>query len=585
MKRIDAKIRRPFYLAVALVGLVASGSFVNSQRIVIATRWVDHTNDVEKQLAGLSADLADHMTGVRVFVLTGNVALVPDLPRLETRIETSRDSVRALVADNPVESRGAAALHAAVDELLRFDAELLAQMHSSGIEEAKRRSAAGGGKALLDAARGRIAEMQAEEQRLMLARNETARRAVGLQSVLGLVFVAALAMLAFSLYRVVRRDVATREASEARILESNRFLDTIVETIPAMIFIKEARELRFVRMNRAGEQLLGVSREQLLGKNDFDFFPEEQARFFIEKDRLTLQGSEVVDIPEERIQTANGARWLHTRKVPIYGADGKPHFLLGVSEDITETKLAHDATRAAREVAEAATRELESFSYSVSHDLRAPLRAVAGFSAALQEDHAAALPEAARNHLGRIDAAARRMSQLIDDLLALTRINRAELRRVPVDVTALAGEVVESLRSDATPAGGSVEVHIAPDMRTEADPQLLRIAFDNLLGNAWKFSAKTGSARVEVGVESQDGTHVFFVRDNGAGFDMRYATKLFGAFQRLHSSSEFEGTGIGLATVQRVITRHGGRVWAEGKVGEGATFRFTLEPSHGKAPA
>jgi signal transduction histidine kinase len=225
---------------------------------------------------------------------------------------------------------------------------------------------------------------------------------------------------------------------------------------------------------------------------------------------------------------------------------------------------------------EAANTELNAYAYSVSHDLRTPLRSIDGFSRALLEDYAPQLDGKGREHLGRVRAAAQRMAELIDDLLALSQVTRSEMKVGPVDLRALA-QAVESDLARAHPAR-QVEFHVTPNLLVQGDQRLLRLALENLLANAWKFTGKQPRARIEVGVgvDAQDGQRAFFVRDNGAGFDMAHAEKLFGPFQRLHDAREFEGTGIGLATVQRVIRRHGGRVWAHGVPGEGATISFTI---------
>jgi len=223
---------------------------------------------------------------------------------------------------------------------------------------------------------------------------------------------------------------------------------------------------------------------------------------------------------------------------------------------------------------QATNQELEAFSYSVSHDLRAPLRSIDGFSQILLEDYRDELDEEGRNYLGRVRTASQRMGQLIDDLLELSRVTRGPLRRETVDLSAIAADVAGGLKaSDPERRGRFV---ISEGLVARGDAKLLRVALENLLGNAWKFTSKEPDAAVEFGASRRRG-QVYYVQDNGAGFDAAYAGKLFGAFQRLHGSDEFEGTGVGLATVARVIRRHGGEVWAEGKVGEGATFYFTLE--------
>jgi signal transduction histidine kinase len=243
------------------------------------------------------------------------------------------------------------------------------------------------------------------------------------------------------------------------------------------------------------------------------------------------------------------------------------------SEEREARKLLDDALaerKRAVEALDAANRELEAFSYSVAHDLRAPLRAIDGFSQALIEDYADKLDGDARRYLERVRVASQTMAELIDALLALSRVTRAELQRRIVDVSALAREIAVDLERES-----HRDLVIADGLTADADPKLLAIVLQNLLGNAWKFTAKQPAARIEVGRDA-DG---FFVRDNGAGFDMQRASKLFGVFQRLHLDTEFPGTGIGLATVRRIVERHGGRVWARGAVGMGATFWFTLERS------
>ncbi len=230
-----------------------------------------------------------------------------------------------------------------------------------------------------------------------------------------------------------------------------------------------------------------------------------------------------------------------------------------------------------REAVLAANRELEAFSYSVSHDLRAPLRAIDGFSRIVEEDAAERLTEDDRRHLARVRQGVAHMAELIGDLLSLSRVARAEMVRARVDLAAIATRIVERLRESEP--GREVAVRIEAPLLVDGDPGLLTIALENLLGNAWKFTSKRPKASIEIGRKRDAERVVYYVRDDGAGFDMTYAAKLFGAFQRLHSANDFEGTGIGLATVQRIVLRHGGRVWAEGAPGAGATFFFTLGES------
>ena len=264
---------------------------------------------------------------------------------------------------------------------------------------------------------------------------------------------------------------------------------------------------------------------------------------------------------------------------------GEPLKAVITINDITERRLADDVIqrlngqlelRVVERTAQlqTANRELEAFCYSVSHDLRAPLRTLDGFGQALLEDYSDVLDAQGKNYLGRIRAGSQRMGQLIDDLLNLSRVSRGEMSREPVDLSKMAREVMDELRS--TDPRREAEIVIADDLFAETDPRLLRIVLTNLLSNAWKFTTKQEHPVINFGSLGASGSPEYFVQDNGAGFNEAYAGQLFGVFQRLHSVADFPGTGIGLATVQRIIHRHGGRVWAEGQVEQGATFHFTL---------
>ncbi|HZG62880.1 MAG TPA: CHASE domain-containing protein [Rubrobacteraceae bacterium] len=305
------------------------------------------------------------------------------------------------------------------------------------------------------------------------------------------------------------------------------------------------------------------------------------------------------------IEMAGRELWVYFEALPGFQADGQsrlPLFVLlsglvvslllfGTTFMLARSRLrAEEAGRGLSEVnreLEVTNRELEAFSYSVSHDLRAPLRSIDGFSQILLEDYADELDEEGKDYLGRVRAASQRMGRLIDDLLGLSRVTRGTMRRERVSLSALAEEVARELE-EANPER-RIQFSAQGGLEVWGDPRLLRVALENLIGNAWKFTEKQPEARVEFGHSEKlsytSRVPVYYVRDNGAGFDMAYAGKLFGAFQRLHDANDFEGTGIGLATVQRVVRRHGGHIWAEGEVGRGATFYCTIQPSPRLDPA
>jgi len=252
--------------------------------------------------------------------------------------------------------------------------------------------------------------------------------------------------------------------------------------------------------------------------------------------------------------------------------------ILKLRGEIAQREQVEQALRVQRHTLEVANSELETFSYSVSHDLRAPLRAIDGFAQMLDDDYGERLDGEGKRYVQRVRKGAQRMGILIDELLELARVSRVGLKPTTVDLSAMAHEVVADLA--AAEPGREVAVNVSPGLAAWGDAQLLHVVLANLLGNAWKYTRHASAAQIDFATAREHGDSVFYVRDNGAGFDMKHAGQLFRAFHRLHTEHEFEGTGIGLATVDRIIRRHGGRIWGEGAPGGGATFRFTL-PSHG----
>jgi len=343
-------------------------------------------------------------------------------------------------------------------------------------------------------------------------------------------------------------------------------LQTLLDNTPDQIYFKDA-ESRFIRNSRAQAAALGLSDpSEVVGKTDFDFFPHAQ-RSYDEEQEIIRSGKLQVDFEEQVVWPDGHETWVSTTKVPLRDLEGKIIGTFGISHDITDRKRNEEALRKARD-------ELEAFSYSVSHDLRAPLRGIDGWSLALLEDYGGRLDEQGQEYIQRVRSETQRMDQLIDDLLQLSRITRAEMHSDRVDLSASARSIAARLQEGEPQR--RVEFIIQDGLSTMGDAHLLDVMLTNLLSNAFKFTGKVADARIEFGQMDMEGQRVFFVRDNGAGFDMAYAKKLFGAFQRMHKVSEFPGTGIGLATVQRIINRHGGRVWAESAVNQGATFFFTL---------
>src|SRR5438552_2852847 len=365
----------------------------------------------------------------------------------------------------------------------------------------------------------------------------------------------------------VTRDATERRRAEAEIRRQKGFTEQLINSSTDGILAFD-RDCRYTLWSEGMARISGVKAEEVMGRPALEVFP-----FF--KD--TGEDKHYVAALEGRKVTAEGGRYsarepadhtvLEAQYSPLVGENGQIVGGLAIVRDVTERK------RVEEELARS-NAELEKFSYSVSHDLRAPLRAIDGFARALHEDYGSALNADGQRMIGVIRDNAQRMGQLIDALLNFSRAGRQQLVTTSVDLTALAQSVVDELRRTA--GGVAVEVTVQPLPPTTGDATLLRQVLVNLIGNAFKFSRNRSHPRVDIAARREGDAVIYYVKDNGAGFDMRYKDKLFGVFQRLHHVEEFEGTGVGLALAQRIIDRHGGRIWAEGKPNEGATFYFTL---------
>jgi PAS domain S-box-containing protein len=374
-------------------------------------------------------------------------------------------------------------------------------------------------------------------------------------------------------------EVKVQERTAA-LSEANALLQALMDNIPDHIYFKDTQS-RFIRNSRSQASLLGLrDPSETVGKTDFDFFPHA-AQSFAEEQEVMRSGKPLVDFEEWVVWPDGREMWVSTTKMPLRNAEGETIGIFGISHNITERKRAEQAIRQLNadlekqaEQLQAANKELEAFSYSVSHDLRAPLRAIDGYTRILLEDYEPALDDEGKRICGVISREARRMGQLIDDLLAFSRLGRKEMYSSRIDMRGLAVSVLNDLLKDENRERMEFQIGKLPDAR--GDSSLIRQVWVNLLANAIKFTSKKEQAVIEVDSKTTKDEFIYYVRDNGAGFDMEYANKLFGVFQRLHSENEFSGTGVGLAIVQRIIRRHNGRIWAEGEVEKGATFYFAL---------
>jgi PAS domain S-box-containing protein len=377
-----------------------------------------------------------------------------------------------------------------------------------------------------------------------------------------------------------RNETKQTETQLRLVLEQERL---IVEAVEDYAFLTLDPDGTVMTWNVGARRLHGWEAGEIIGRNVALLYPAEDAAAGLPSRVLATAAAEGrAEANGWRLRKDGSRFWADVLVTALRDEAGELIGFSRIVRDFTERKRAETLLAERSAELERVNRELETFAYSVSHDLRAPLRSIAGFAQILNEDYAETLGVDGRESLGRIRAATKRMAELIDDLLALSRVTRLDLQPERVDLSALARRTIDD--AQRRQPNRPVAATIADGAVVQGDPRLLALVLENLVGNAFKFTARTPEPRVEFGIdtglgeENGNGAPVYFVRDNGAGFDMAYADKLFGPFQRLHSASEFPGTGVGLATVQRVLHRHNGRIWAESAPNAGATFYFTFMP-------
>ena len=564
-------------LIIVLVGL--AGRALN--RSVATEARVEHTYAVLNTLHRASADLSAVGSDVQAYVITGDERYLARRERSTSAVISNTLDLKGMTADNPLEAQRAAELDRAMRAMIDQMTIVLVRRQTDGLAAAQALYATGIDQALM----ARIARlhdaMVGEETQLLAHRKrEEASGRHNLVFVIGALAAVVIATILIG-FEFLRREIKTRRRLATFHASQEQFLETVLNQIPLLVWVKDL-DSRIVAVNRAMAHWVGRPREELIGCRTEEVFSPKDAQASIALDRRALATDGVVVDPADVRTTETGARvTLLTRKVAVRSTTGAALCILCIAEDVSD-KLADE--RHIRELnatlerhkseLEATNRELESFSYSVSHDLRAPLRAIDGFSLMLLEDYESQLDAEARRYLTTIRAGIRRMGQLIDDLLAFARIGRQPLKSASVDMTELARRAAaDALREIQGPAPRLL-VEQLPS--AHGDASLLEQVWLNLIGNAVKYSSKVAASMIEVRASTEGAEVVYSVTDNGAGFDMQFSHKLFKVFQRLHGEEEFPGTGVGLAIVQRIVTRHGGRVWAKSAPGRGATFYFTV---------
>lgn len=559
--------------AASVLALVGIGwlSYRTTTNLVGAEDWVNHTYKVIATIESGRAILADAETAQRGYLLTGDQNFLTDSTNAQARVNGWLEKLRDSVSDNPRQLQRLAMLNDRIK--LRQEQGLQAAINAVGTRKDK---------VLTDQIQQGISEMHDEEDKLAFERQQNVQTSAVIAEIVivgGSAFACAAGLVAILF---IRRDLRLRAQSEEKLRQSEEHYRTLFDSIDEgfciieMIFDDQQKpvDYRFLEINPSFEKQTGL--HDALGKRMREIAPQHEAHWFEIYGRVAMTG--------EAVRFQDRAEQLH-RTYDVYAfrfGEPKNRQVAILFNDITKAKEAEaeifrssQAVQAVNEQLRNANGELEAFSYSVSHDLRAPLRHVDGFVDLLKKQSAEKLDDRGRRYLDIIADSARRMGALIDDLLIFSRMSRTDLRHAKVASESLVHEVWDAQQEEIR--GRHVVWKMDSLPQIEADSAMLRQVWANLIGNAVKYSRTRDPAEIQVGcTDSDNGEFVFFVRDNGVGFDMQYVDKLFGVFQRLHRSDEFEGTGIGLANVRRIISRHGGRTWAEGKVDGGATVFFSL---------
>jgi len=567
---VENKILAGFVASVAALVVMGWLAYRTTDRFITTDQLVAHTREVIATLESGLAILTDAEAQQRAFLLTGDAQFLKASRNAQAQIHGWIDKVRRLTADNPVQQQRLAGLDAVISQRMTILNGRIKLRQERGLQAVSGDVAtlSQGGELMDQIWRG-IAEMRDTENSLLSQRQQTARTSAEISLIIIFTGSVLACVVGLTAVLLIHRDLKLRKLAEA---ERDRFFDLSRDVICIATF-----DGYFKTLNPAWERTLGFSREELTAKPFMEFIhPDDVPASQVEVEKLA-GGRETVNFENRYLCKDGSWRWFAWNA----RAAVPQQLIYAAGRDITERKRAQvqitqlnaDLQNRATQL-EAANKELEAFSYSVSHDLRAPLRHIDGFVKLLNKQAGEALDERGRRYLDIVADSARQMGTLIDDLLVFSRMNRAELRQAKVSSDSLVHEAIGGLQTEIN--GRTIHWKITPLPEVEADPAMLRQVWVNLIANAVKYSRLRSPAEIEIGCSPGDGEHVFFVRDNGVGFDMQYAHKLFGVFQRLHRAEEFEGTGIGLANVRRIVHRHGGRTWAEGKIDGGATFFFSL---------
>jgi PAS domain S-box-containing protein len=576
-------LSRALFVPIGLLFILLGTLFFQVRSLMTSMQWVDHSDLAIAQANQVRFDLIKLQNDLRGYAIIVDSKILENYRATEKKLGDDIEIFRHTVSDNSRQLQRIDTLKAGV-EIWKTWANAVIGFQASGKDPRsyiKNETGVNRMNDLQEVVRAAIQDEEVLKSERSSNVQSDMRRATVFAIAITVILAAILVYFTrkqllelAGIYSQSQDKIAHYAAQEASLATEARYRQ-LVDSINDYAIIMLDPQGNVVSWNSGAEKIKGYKADEIIGKHFSIFYPEEDAKSGKAEAELEVARREGRYEEENWRMRKDGQRfWANVILVPLRDRNGALTGYAKITRDLTQKKISQDEMRKNAVALSAANKELEAFSYAVSHDLRAPLRGIDGFSQALMEDYGDRLDEEGKDYLKRVRAGVQRMGKLIDDLLNLSRLTRGQMKVGAIDLSKIAHQVIDELKE--RDPNRRVNVKIQEGLVAQGDAGLLSAALENLISNAWKFSSKNPNAEVEFGMSEKNGEPVYFVRDNGAGFDMAYADKLFGAFQRLHRADDFQGTGIGLATVRRVIHRHGGKIWADAKEGQGATFYFTI---------
>jgi PAS domain S-box-containing protein len=560
-----------FLVTLAILSWLAISSYWNTQHLVKSSSMVAHTLDVLFHTERALSLAANIEVGQRGYALTGNETFLEPYENAKDAIQYHIENLLALTGDNPVQHARISDLKMSIHSLLTFSAAAVSNRRKS-FEASQDLNSSLEGKRLMDNIRRLTAEIESEENRLLDLRTRESQRWIKRVNTGFVSLLVVTGVVILSIFFTINRNLKARVDAEDKLSAAYKDIKDLYDNAPCGYHSLDASG-KFLEINTTLLTWLGYEKDDVVGKMHFEDILSENDRpeYFKRFPEFKEKGA-VYDVEMTLVKKDGSGLPVVLSSVALKDPAGNFIKSRSTTFDNTERKIAAERIQNLN-------KELEAFTYSVSHDLRAPLRSMDGYSRILQEDYAAGLDDEGKRVLSIVRNNARRMGKLIDDLLDFARLGRKDVQRSKLNMNQLVNSIANELLEQE--ADRKVNIKIDPLQPAYGDVDMIRQVWLNLLSNAIKYSSKTENPTIEISSVNEGEEIAYWVKDNGVGFDMQYAPKLFGVFQRLHKMQDFSGTGVGLAIVKRIIDRHHGRVWAEGQINKGATFYFTIPNSNG----